>query len=59
MRDDEAFFSWLAEPQVTQAGPKLVHHASARCVALTDETLNRAIDQIVEWYDAVETVLTV
>src|SRR5262245_54659117 len=56
-RDERAFFSWLAEPVVGKAGPKLVHHSNARCVPLTDELLDEAVERIVAWYDAVETVL--
>ncbi len=58
MREDQAFFSWLAEPVVTPAGPKLVHHDKARCVALTDKLLGQVVEQVVGWYDAVEPVLT-
>jgi len=57
LRDEHAWFSWLAEPVVNGAGPKLVHHDSANCVQLTDELLARVVDQVVAWYDAVETVL--
>ena len=57
MREEQAFFSWLAEPVVTDGVPKLVHHDKADCVALTDELVGRVIDQIVAWYDAVEAVL--
>lgn len=57
MRDEQAFFSWLAEPVLTDAGPKLVHHDRAHCVELTDEMLGLAVERIVNWYDAVETVL--
>jgi len=57
MRDEQAFFSWLAEPVVTGGAPKLVHHDKAHCVPLTDELLEQVIEQIVAWYDAVETVL--
>jgi hypothetical protein len=57
MRDERAFFSWLAEPVVTGGRPKLVHHDKADCVELTDELLGRIVDEIVEWYDAVEAVL--
>jgi hypothetical protein len=57
LRENQAYFSWLAEPVVTAGVPKLVHHEMANCVALTDEFLNQAIEQIVGWYDAVETVL--
>jgi hypothetical protein len=57
MRDDQAFFSWLAEPVVTGGAPKLIHHLNASCVELTDDLLGRVIEQIVAWYDAVEAVL--
>jgi hypothetical protein len=57
MREDQAFFSWLAEPVVTGGAPKLVHHHNANCVELTDDHLCRVIEQIVGWYDAVEAVL--
>ena len=57
MREEQAFFSWLAEPRVTEAGPKLVHHDRANCVPLTDDLLDQVVEQVVSWYDAVETVL--
>jgi hypothetical protein len=57
MRDERGFFSWLAEPVVTGGAPKLVHHDKVSCVELTDELLNEVVDQIVAWYDVVETML--
>ncbi|HEV3203893.1 MAG TPA: hypothetical protein VGY77_05905 [Gemmataceae bacterium] len=57
MREEHAFFSWLAEPVVTDGAPKLVHHDKAKCVPLTDEFLGQVVEQIVAWYDAVESVL--
>jgi hypothetical protein len=57
LRQDQGFFCWLAEPIVTDRGPKLVHHDRANCVPLTDEFLNHAVERIVAWYDAVEAVL--
>lgn len=57
MQQDQAFFCWLAEPVVTEAGPKLVHHHQATCVELTEDVLDRAVDRVVDWYDAVESVL--
>ncbi len=57
MRDERAYFSWLAEPVVTAAGPKLVHHDAAHCVQLTDERLGLVVEQVVAWYDAVEAIL--
>ena len=57
MREEQAFFSWLAEPVLQEGAPKLVHHKQAECVPLTDELLGVVIEQIVAWYDAVETIL--
>jgi hypothetical protein len=56
-REEQAFFSWLAEPIVNGGTPKLVHHDKANCVPLTDELLGQVVEQIVAWYDAVEAVL--
>jgi hypothetical protein len=57
LREEQAFFSWLAEPVVQGGAPKLIHHTKANCVPLTDELLGRVVEQVVAWYDVVETVL--
>jgi hypothetical protein len=57
MRQEQAFFSWLAEPTLTEEGPKLVHHERANCVLLTDGLIDETIERVVAWYDAVERVL--
>ncbi len=57
MRDEQAFFSWLAEPVLAGGALELVHHEKANCVELTDEKLDQVVEQIVAWYDAVESVL--
>ncbi len=57
MREDQAFFSWLAEPRISQGTPKLVHHDAADCVELTDDLLGQVVEQIVAWYDVVEVLL--
>jgi hypothetical protein len=57
LRQEQAFFSWLAEPVVTNGIPKLIHRTKADCVELTDALLERVLDQVVAWYDAVEAVL--
>jgi hypothetical protein len=55
MRDDQAFYTWLAEPVVTDDGqPRLVHHKEADCKVLNDESLDRIISQVSAWYDAYE-----
>jgi hypothetical protein len=56
-REEQAFFSWLAEPVVNDGVPKLVHHSKANVVPLTNELLDDLVQQIVAWYDAVEAVL--
>ena len=57
MHDDQAFFTWLAEPVLTDGGPKLVHHDEADCVELTDDLLDRVVERVVNWDDAVESLL--
>lgn len=57
LREEQAFFSWLAEPLVTEGVPKLVHHNKADVVPLTDDLLDEIVRQVVTWYDVVETVL--
>lgn len=57
LREEQAFFSWLAEPLVNDGVPKLAHHPEANVVPLTNERLDQVIHQIVAWYDAVEAVL--
>jgi hypothetical protein len=57
MREEQAFFSWLAEPVVTAGAPKLIHYTKANCLELTDELLGQVVEQIVAWYDAVEAML--
>jgi hypothetical protein len=57
MRDEKAYFSWLAEPMLTAGAPKLIHLTKPNCVELTDEMLGEVIEKIVAWYDSVETLL--
>ncbi len=58
VRDEQALFTWLAEPVVNEDGPKLIHHAKANCVELTDTALADVVDRVVAWYDAIESLLT-
>jgi hypothetical protein len=57
LRDEQVYFSWLAEPVVRGGVPKLVHHREANCVPLTDGLLGQVVEGVVAWYDAVEAVL--
>jgi hypothetical protein len=49
VRDEQAFFSWLAEPVVNGDGPKLVLHTQANQVELTDAWLGDVVDRVVAW----------
>jgi hypothetical protein len=57
MREEQAYFSWLAEPVVNDGVPKLVHRTKPNVVELTNQLLDDVVQQIVAWYDAVEAVL--
>ena len=57
MRDEKAYFSWLAEPVLNGDGPRLIRHDRAACVELTDDLLDRVVESVVGWYAAVETLL--
>jgi hypothetical protein len=58
MREDQAFFAWLAEPVIDCAGsPKLLLHKQTDCRALTDVLLDEAVTRVVEWYDALQAAL--
>src|SRR5262245_60670999 len=46
MRDEKAYFSWLAEPILADGTPKLVHHNNADCVELTDDLLAQIVERI-------------
>ena len=54
---EQALFTGLAWTVLTGAGPKLVHHDKANCVELTGGLLDRVVERVVGWYDAVEGVL--
>jgi hypothetical protein len=58
MRDDQAFFAWLAEPAIDEAGsPRLLLHKKTDCRVLTDALLDDAVTRVVEWYDALQAAL--
>lgn len=55
--EEQAWFTWLAEPVVDGGAPKLRHRSAPHWVELTDVLLAKVLEQVVAWYDAVETVL--
>src|SRR5262245_14449589 len=52
MRDDRAFFCWLAEPVLAgNNAPKLLHHRQADCRELDGEAVDVIVERVVSWYD--------
>jgi hypothetical protein len=47
VREEQAFFTWHAEPVVNEDGPKLLHHSQANCVELTDALPAEVVDRVV------------
>jgi hypothetical protein len=58
MRDDRAFFCWLAEPVLAgNNAPKLLHHRQADCRELDNAALDEIVGRVVSWYDALDAEL--
>lgn len=57
LRENQEFFTWLAEPVMTDTGPRLPHHTAADCVEMNRDLLDQVVERVVGWYDAVEAVL--
>jgi len=53
MEEFQAWYAWLAEPVVTRDGAaKLAIHKSPECRPLDRDPLNKIVDQVNRWYDA-------
>jgi hypothetical protein len=52
MDDDQGYFTWVAEPEVTGNGPRLLMHGEAHCHKLDRKTLDEIVDRVDRWYDA-------
>jgi hypothetical protein len=53
MANDEGFYTWVAEPAVTDEGfPVLRPHAEAACTDLDTSALHQIVRQVMAWYDA-------
>jgi hypothetical protein len=60
VRNNEAFFTWLAEPIVTKGGkPKLHVPKTAACQKPSAETLDEIVTRVLQWYDALFSVLAI
>lgn len=53
MRDDGAWYSWIAEPVVSTDGKaQLALRSEPDCHPLTDESLEELLNRVDGWYDA-------
>ena len=52
MDDDHGYFTWVAEPAVTEEGPRLVLHERADCRKLDRAALDDLVGRVDRWYDA-------
>jgi hypothetical protein len=52
MDDNQGYFTWAAEPVVSDGLSKLIYHEKSRCVKLDQPALDRIVDQVNECYDA-------
>ncbi|HYT91462.1 MAG TPA: hypothetical protein VEL76_22300 [Gemmataceae bacterium] len=52
MDDDQGYSTWVAEPAVTEAGPRLLMHEVPHCRKLDTAALDEIVAQVDRWYDA-------
>jgi hypothetical protein len=52
MDDDQGYYTWLAEPDVTEDGPRLLMHEEAHCRKLDRSALDEIVSKVDRWYDA-------
>jgi hypothetical protein len=51
MQDDQGYFTWLAEPDVTDAGPRLLLHSEPHCRKFDRDLLDTIVRAVDQWYD--------
>jgi hypothetical protein len=52
MDDDQGYYSWVAEPAVTDDGPRLLMHEAPHSRKLDAAALDEILEQVDRWYDA-------
>lgn len=53
MQDNRGYYTWVAEPTLTDDGkPRLQSHAAASCKLLDRPALDQIVSQVNAWYDA-------
>jgi hypothetical protein len=52
MQDDQGYFTWIAEPCVSQGEPQLLVHSEAHARKFDRELLDNIVEQVERWYEA-------
>ena len=53
MEDNRGYYTWIAEPVLTEDGkPRLQVHSAADCKNFDREALDKIVSQVDAWYDA-------
>jgi hypothetical protein len=52
MEEDRGHYTWVAEPEVTETGPRLIVHEEPHCAALDRAALDGIVGRVDGWYDA-------
>lgn len=52
MADDQGYYAWVAEPEVTADGPRLLMHAGPPFRKLDRAALDEIVGRVDRWYDA-------
>jgi hypothetical protein len=58
MEDDQGYFTWVKEPVIEDGLARFRVHREARCIKLDRKTLDRIVQQVCDWYDALNRSLT-
>ena len=59
MANDEGFYTWLAEPRIKDGFPQLHRPTEAHSFKLDRESLDRIVESVNAWYDALYATLNV
>ncbi len=53
MEETQGWYTWVAEPVVTETGAtRLAHHEQASCELLDRAALDLIVEKVNRWYDA-------
>ncbi len=52
VRENKAYFAWVAEPETTERGVKLRFHTTGSFLPLDTAAVNQIVDRVKAWYAA-------